>query len=125
MGTRVVHRYILNRIDESNLRVFMVWLPISPGDDRAAAEGSASHITDPRVTHLLGADLVLTEVFKEPVGLEEGMAWDLFLLYDKGALWGETPPVPSSYMHQRLKLPIERTLDARVLADEVRALLEP
>lgn len=124
MGSRVVHRYVLNKIADDKLRVFMVWLPIHEGDDREDAVRSASRISDPRAIHLWGPDLELTEVFKEPVGLEEGPAWNLYLLYGPDARWGETVPEPVSFMHQRLKLSTDRTLDARALADEARALLE-
>lgn len=124
MGSRVVARHVLQKIDSEQLQVYMVWLPIQDGDDREDAKRSANRIHDPRVTHYWGSDLALTEAFKAPIGLEEGHAWDVFLLYDEGTAWqGASPPAPVSYMHQRLPLPEERTLDARRLAEEVRALL--
>lgn len=123
MGSRVVARHVLQKIDHEDLRVYMVWLPIFDADDPEAAASSAQRISDNRVTHYWGSDLELTQAFKGPIGLEEGKAWDIFVLYDADALWADTIPKPSSFMHQRLPLPEERTLDARDLAKEVRALL--
>lgn len=123
MGSRVVARHVLQKIDHEDLRLYMVWLPILDDDDREAAQRSANRILDPRVTHYWGSDQELTRAFKAPLGLEEGKAWDIFVLYDDDAAWADEVPSPFSFMHQRLPLPEERTLDARELAREVRSLL--
>lgn len=123
MGARVVHRYVLKQIPDHRLSVYMVWLPINAGDGLEVAQRSARPVSDPRVAHFWIPDHSLAEAFKAPIGLEEGTAWDVFLLYGRDARWGEQIPSPVSFMHQGLKLSEDRVLDARKLADEVRALL--
>jgi hypothetical protein len=125
MGARVVFRHVVTKIADPNLRVYIVWLPIHAGDNLAVTQDIAGPLADPRVRHFWVPEDSLTQVFKRPLGMSEGKAWDVFLLYDGKAEWGETPPVPSSYMHQRQPLPTERTLDARTLAAEARRLLAP
>lgn len=123
MGARVVRRHVLDEVEDEDLRVYMVWLDIREGDSLAAAEENAARLRDSRVTHYWIPDDELTKRMREVVGMSEGRAWDVFLLYDRHAAWGAGVPHPSSYMHQSLPLPEERSLDARKLADEVRDLL--
>ena len=125
MGARVVHRYVVNEIEDADLEVYLVWLPILPADDRAQAEAAAEMEWDPRVRHFWIADPSIPELFQEPVGLAEEKAWNVYLLYDRDARWAERAPRPRSLMHQGRKLPADRQLDGRKLADEVRALLAP
>lgn len=123
MGARVVQRYVMNEISDPDLSVYMVWLPINPGDDLEQAHVAAEPVRDPRVEHFWIPDPEIPELFKTPLGMDGGSAWDVFLLYGADAEWGDDLPVPDSFMHQGQPLPAERVLDARALADEVRAQL--
>lgn len=125
MGARVVHRYVLRQIDSERLRVHFVWLDILDADSRAAAQNAANRIQDARVTHYWVPDDAMTRQFADVLGMEDGArAWDVFLLYDEDAFWGpDALPRPDRYMYQNLPLAKERLLDARELAEEVRALL--
>ena len=124
MATRVVDRHLLKKISDDRLRVYMVWLPILDRDNREVAQQSANAVQDPRVTHYWIADDAISHAFAPAVGLKEGRAWDIVLVYATDTTWGEDLPEYESYMHQQLPLPLERRLDARLLADKVRALLE-
>lgn len=125
MAARVVDRHLLKKISDERVQVYMVWLPILERDSREVAQSSANAVDDPRVSHFWIPDDAITHEFTSMVGLEKGArAWDIVLVYEEGTTWGETLPKHTSYMHQQLPLPKERQLDARRLADEVRALLE-
>jgi len=120
----VVQRHVVNEISNPDLKVYMVWLPINPGDDYEQAQNSAQAEDDSRVEHFWIPDPTIPELFKKPLGMTEGTAWDVFLLYDRQAGWGDELPVPTYFMHQGRPLPADRILDARKLADEVRRLLK-
>lgn len=123
MGSRVVQRHVLKQVDAPDLAVYYAWLPIHEVDDLKFAAASASAVADPRLTHFWDGPDTLTKAFKAPIGLTEGKAWNVYLVYGRDAKWGDVPPKPLSFMHQRLPLAADRVLDARKLADEVRAAL--
>ena len=50
---------------------------------------------DPRATRLAGKAFA-HDLIREG----RGVAWDIYLFYDRGALWGEHPPEPVDWMHQ-------------------------
>lgn len=103
----------------------MVWLPILPNDDRAQAESASAIAWNERVHHFWIPDPAVSESFRKALELTDDRAWNVYLLYDRDARWNDEVPRPDSFMHQGRKLPADRALDARVLADEVRALLAP
>lgn len=63
-------------------------------------------------------------MFKPALGLKDGVAWDVYLVYPPGVEWSTThPPKPSSFMHQLHELPTARRLDATKLATEIHATI--
>jgi len=84
-------------------------------------------MSDPRALHYWDGDSQLVQGYRDTLRLSES-AWDVFMLYDRGARWdGPTPPVPSFWMHQlgskkrpRVQGPY---LDPPVLLDRVRQLM--
>jgi Clp amino terminal domain, pathogenicity island component len=54
-------------------------------------------MVDPRVTHLWDTDNVVGQEFLERFGADfGGLDYDFFLLFDRVATWGPTPPRPVS-----------------------------
>jgi hypothetical protein len=52
---------------------------------------------DPRVTHLWDAGDVVGEAFLDGFGVDlGGLDYDFFLLFDRDATWGASPPRPVS-----------------------------
>jgi hypothetical protein len=50
-------------------------------------------MVDPRVTHLWDAGNVIGQEFVERFGVNfGGLDYDFFLLFDRNATWGATPP---------------------------------
>jgi hypothetical protein len=77
------------------------------------------------VRHYQAPDLALAEAFGSMLGVSEGPAWDVFLLYGRGDTWDEEgPPQPDLFMHRDDESPSGRSYDAHGLADAVRARLE-
>ncbi len=120
-----------------DLRVRYVWAPVLPPDDRAAAEaaverfaearpdgrpsGRAVHYWDGerRLAQRLGKALGISA--KESIGVEggSGLAWDVYLAYERGAadLFS-----PKFWMHQ-LGVAHSPRLDAAAFRAQVQGLL--
>ena len=69
----------------------MVWVKRWALDTRAEIDGAG--MIDPRVTHLWDAGDVVGQGFLERFGVDfGGLDYDFFLLFDRDATWGATPP---------------------------------
>lgn len=124
VGARLVQRYVLEREEADDLRVYLVWEPILEADDGAAAGAAAALVRDPRVAQFWASDRSVGEAFRDPLGLAAGSpAWDVFLLFGPEAVWDDTAPEPAFFMHNHPELPEARRLDGEALAREVAALL--
>jgi hypothetical protein len=120
----VVQRYVLNKIKDDRLRVYVVWLPTRDGDNESAARNAMQYLVDSRVRHFWVNDLFLAEGFKKPLGLKEEVAWDVYLLFPKGATWRPRVPDPVLFMNLgRNEMPASSVLNGIKLADEIRKLL--
>ncbi len=124
MSARVVQRYVLDEIDDDRLETFVVWGPMLGEETAEDAPSGSVYLNDPRSTHFWTGEHTLVEMLQKPIGLEDELAWDVFLVYAPGTEWGETPPVPDYYMHHGKSLPAERRLNGVKLHEQVRRLLE-
>lgn len=122
-----MHRHVLQKVDDPDLAMLVVWGPMLDKETEDDARTATATVPDPRASHFwTGSDRV-AELFQETLGFEdpEEQGWDTFTVYRPGVEWHEgPPPEPDAYMHEGKDLPEERRLDAVVLAEEVRELLE-
>ena len=123
-GARVVRDQVLNNLSRGKFKAYIVWTPVLFGDCREAAEESLREVPDPRVTHFWDHDKALGKKFGRLLELPHGkkFAWDVYLLYDARAHWGDHPPEPTDWMHQLGQ--DARRLDGEELRKKVAALLE-
>jgi hypothetical protein len=123
----VVQRYVLDAIQDADLRVYVVWEAIGAGDDKAKAQAASTLISDSRVRQFWSPDRFAGKVFQGAVGIKDSPAWDVFLLFATGKSWSPgTAPAVDSFMHNlfgHAELPKERHLNGTVLAREVQAQL--
>jgi len=123
----VVQRYLLDSIQDANLRVYVIWEAIGATDDRAKAQSASTLISDSRVRQFWSPDRFAGKVFQGAVGIKDSPAWDVFLLFAADKSW--TPgaaPAADSFMHNlfgHAELPKERHLNGALLAKEVQAQL--
>ncbi len=111
-----------------DLRVRYVWAPVLPPDNRAA-EAAAERFADPRAVHYWDGERQLAQRLgkalgisaKESIGVEggTGLAWDVYLAYERGAadLFS-----PKFWMHQ-LGVTHAPRLDAAAFRAQVQGLL--
>ncbi len=113
-GATVVLNDVMGRVSASDLRAYVVWLPVLDEDNEAAARASASRFHDPHVQHYwdrtnafgltLGQVLAIPPSRFEP-GRTHGIAWDVYLVYQRSTRWDATIPTPSFWMHQLHQIP--------------------
>jgi hypothetical protein len=73
----------------------VVWVKRWALDTREEIDGAG--MVDPRVTHLWDAGNVIGQEFLERFAVDfDGLDYDFFLLFDRDATWGATPPRPVS-----------------------------
>lgn len=116
---------VLDTISDPSLRAYVAWVPILPDDKGAAARESRTLVPNARAAHFWDAGRALPPLFAAVLGLPEGWpAWDVYLLYDRGATWEQEPPAPSYWEHQLGDQPAAPKLDGMRFAAKVRAILE-
>jgi hypothetical protein len=112
----------------AELRVYVVWEPILPDDDAPSAARAARGFADPRVTQYWDPDRTLGLVLGERLGVPPrdpgrvtGVAWDVYLLFGRGARWADAPAL---WMNQLDDVPLSKApkLDGAALRERLRAL---
>src|SRR5580693_5366819 len=121
----------VKKVGAADLRVYVVWVPILPDDDAKAAARAAQRFTDPRVTHYWDQGRALGDALGDGLALPSreagrahGAAWDVYMVFGRGARWGQAP---SFWMHQLDDVPVTTAprlegavLRARLEAEEAR-----
>ena len=107
------------------LRAYVIWLPILPDDSAAAAAHAAARSAEPRVSHYWDPDRALGEELGKALALPSreaghtsGVAWDVYLLFERGTRWGAAP---AFWMHQLDDVPA--TTAPRLSTPALRARL--
>ena len=115
---------VLATIKDVSLRAYVVWVPILPDDNRAAAIGSSALVPDGRAAHFWDELRSLPGPFALVLGLPEAWpAWDVYLAYGAGASWDEAPPAPVFWHHQLGDDVTAPKLNGAAFAAHVRELL--
>ena len=87
---------VLERYPDARLRVYVVWVHRWGTDSRAEIDGAG--LVDPRVTHFWDSADVIGAPLVDRLGVDlGGLDYDFFLLFDRDAIWGSTPPRPVSW----------------------------
>jgi hypothetical protein len=82
-----VQENVLERHPDAELRVYAVWLPMLPTDERFQV---ADLMVDDRVTHYWDGGRTVGKHFADDGGYGV-VAWDVFYLYGPDADWGDKP----------------------------------
>lgn len=105
---------------DQDVGVYAVWLPVLGIDSKASLPQATKRFTDARVHQYWDAKAELGQVFS-PILKADGVAWDVYLLFERGAEWKDKPPVPVFIM-DKIDLPNGKRLDGDELARELSAL---
>jgi hypothetical protein len=82
-----VQENVLARHPDAKLRVYVVWLPMLPTDERFQV---ADLMVDDRVTHYWDGGRKVGEHFAAGEGYG-GVSWDVFYVYGPDAAWDDEP----------------------------------
>ncbi len=122
-GVSSLQEQWLDRQDSDEIAVFVVWSDQLFAGIRHVPEAAAL-MPDRRTRHYWDGDRVLGGAYQDRLAAGgevfelRSEAWDVWLLFDRDARWGEDgPPQPSWWEHQLGGgLPPERRLDAERFA---------
>jgi hypothetical protein len=120
---------LFERYSSSKLRGIIIWTAMLQGDNEKTAKTMSEGIQDERIEQYWDYERVAGRLFAKTLRLQNGTAWDVYLLYSPRMKWEseERAPEPAFWMHQ---LDSDRSadpklrLDARRLEQETRFLLE-
>jgi hypothetical protein len=89
-----VRSNILEKYPSSDLRVYVVWFDMMPGDSRVLVDRKV--LNDHRVANYYDPNRVVGSWFAEHTG-DGGIVWDAYFLYGADASWTDEPgPLVSS-----------------------------
>ncbi len=115
---------VLEKLKGEPIDMFIVWIPAINGDRYEATENAMTLIPDDRARHYWDGGQALGEALSPTLGIRAKMAWDVYVLYDKGAVWHDTPPAPAAWMHQKSGEDPALELNEEQLADHIRNALK-
>ena len=114
----------MEQVRDQDVRVYSVWVPILWSDAAWSVPRATGRLSDQRISHYWDGQGELVRGYSPVLRLpREQPAWDVYLLFDRDAQWGDNLPAPVSWMHQ-LGIDEERQLDGTRLAAEVNRLLQ-
>jgi len=123
-NARIVQAYVLDRIKNPNLKVYVVWERVNADDSEALAREFASLMSDPRATHLWSEHRFTGNSFRDVVGATSAPPWDLALLFRPGERWTSRAPAPDFFMYdQRISGRDSQPIQGVKLAEKVAGLL--
>ena len=98
-------------------------MPVLGIDSKASLPQATNRFTDSRVRQYWDGKAELGSIFS-PILKADGVAWDVYLVYDGSAEWKDKPPAPV-YIMDKIGLPDGRPLDGAELAKQITALRNP
>ncbi len=124
----LVIRESLAELGSAEIMIHVVWVPVLKGDSPEAAQDSAQLLghTSP-VAHYWDVERALSNGYCDLLRLPERgrtVAWDLYMIYERGARWTADPPMPKLWM-QQLLLDDVPELEHSFLVSQLRELLAP
>ena len=91
---------LFERVPDTSLQGFSIWLPIMDADDAGIAEVEAARFPLERIEHVWDLERRFGDLFAKTLALK-GVAWDVYMLYAPQVTWDqEYPPPPTFWMHQ-------------------------
>jgi hypothetical protein len=99
-GARAVQRAILSDFPDADINVSIVWINMLPLDSPVAAKLSARIIHDLRACHFHDPAKLAGKAIAQSLGGQDKAAWDIYLFYEAGNEWSDSPPAPIYWAHQ-------------------------
>ncbi len=116
-------RKILDEIGDERLQMYVVWESMLSGDSKELSERMSRKADDPRMIYQAwDADRITGKKWQEVLQLD-GVAWDVYFLYDDTATWPDDgPTAPAYWQHQGQSRTADR-LDYDLLKTKIEEML--
>ena len=111
---------------EAKAKFFVVWVPMLGNEKHShAVRQSGTFGDDDRFSFYWDEKKTLPDFLGPKMELpnDRKQAWDIYLLYDKDAVWGKEPPRPAFWMHQLGS--DDRLLDPARLRKAFGSMIDP
>lgn len=112
----------LKAIPDDRLRVYIVWLPMFPGDSRKWAQIRSDEFSDKRVSCYWDGEKIAGKAWQKTLGTKRE-TWDVYLLYGAGSQWDKEPATPDFWMHQLSGITTAPWLDEEAFQAKTKELL--
>ncbi len=123
-------RKILDEVQDERLRMYVVWEPMLSADTKKLAAKMSRRAKDPRMVYQAWDEGRITGQKWTSIMHESdarwqasGPAWDVYFLYDAGAVWSPDAPTPPPYWQHQGAGPRDLVLNYKVLKEKVEAAL--
>ena len=115
---------VLEELQGEPIDVFVVWIPAIETDRFEATENAMMLIPDERARHYWDGAQALGEALSPTLGIRAKMAWDVYVVYDEAAEWGDAPPKPLSWLHQKAGEDEALELNEERLVEQIREAMK-
>lgn len=97
-----MQKVLLEEFPDANLDILIVWLKMYDADSLEVVQEAARLLRDdPRVTQFYDPGKICGLEVAEGFGAKSGeVAWDVYLFYDRQAVWSEQLPQSVDWVHQ-------------------------
>ncbi len=106
---------------DAKIKVMVLWTPLLPDDNQAAAKRATAHLSDSRVRHFWDLWAFANKHYAKEFNLPVQEAWDLVAVYKRYLSWGGDLPEPTFWM-QRRGLKTGTPFDKAQLEERLREL---
>lgn len=122
----MVRNDLAKKYQGEDVEFFIVYIPMLGSDNKEAAENSLKDWEDPRFKIYWDGDREIGKSFGKTLEMKvrNGIAWDMYFLFDGGTKWKDDAPKPSYWMHQLSGLDRQRLLDGKTLQQELKKLID-
>ncbi|MBS1544188.1 MAG: mercuric transport protein MerTP [Bacteroidetes bacterium] len=100
-GAQSIQKSIIEKMNDKNIGVIVVWTNMLKSDDATTAQYSASMFDDKKnVVQFFDVKNLFGDVVARTINSKGEKAWDIYLFFDGTAQWNEKLPRPFEYVHQ-------------------------
>jgi hypothetical protein len=114
---------ILSREQSNQLSIYIIWLPILPGDNLNSAIVQSSELADKRAVQLWDNRLITGNLWKSILDYPQEITFDVYLLYDKNSRWFNGIGIPNFWMHQSSGISNVPKFDKNTLEEKIKKFL--
>jgi hypothetical protein len=92
---------VIAKYPDAKVKIFVLWGPYLELDNREQAMRASAYMPGRRVINFWDVWKFGTRAYSEQLGLTHYDAWDLFAVYEPGAVWTDTPPPMLTWFQNR------------------------